>query len=277
MHAQAFMVRVVRPCLLMVALALSAPAAWAVDGAILINQARALAGGVSAGDAPGFPVSINTPGYYVLTSNLTVPNSSTTAIQINANNVTIDLNGFAILGPNVCATDGFTVAQPCTQPSGSPFVGVGVDAGSAVAFNVNNTRIVNGTIDGMGGIGVFANVNARIEKLNISNCGSYGIYTFGGVILDTLVRGNGNGILTTGAVIRDSRSIFNRGVGIQTGSVSSLIGNVVSTNLGYGLVLTGNSRYTENVIDNNNGGNGNPQVSGGTAAGINTCGGAACP
>ncbi|CAM3694443.1 right-handed parallel beta-helix repeat-containing protein [Roseateles saccharophilus] len=278
MHAERSLVRVARRGLLLGALLLAAPLALAVDGAILINQARALAGGVSAGDAPGFPVSINTPGYYVLTSNLTVPNSSTTAIQINANNVTIDLNGFAILGPNVCATDGFTVAQPCTQPSGSPYAGVGVDAGTAVAFNVNNTRIINGTIDGMGGIGVFANVNARIEKLNITNCGSYGIYTFGGVILDTLVRGNGNtGILTTGAVIRDSRSVFNRGTGIQTGAASSLSGNIVSTNLGYGLLLSGNSRFADNVIDNNNGGNANPQISGGTAAGVNTCGTAACP
>ena len=259
--------------------ALAAGPALAVDGAILINQARALAGNVTAGDTPGFPVSINTPGYYVLTSNLVVPNQNTTAIQVNANNVTIDLNGFAIQGPNVCATDGFTVAQPCTLPSGSPLTtGIGVDAGTGVAFNVLNTRIINGTIDGVGGIGIFANVNARIEGVNISNCGSYGIYTFGGVIRDALVRACGaGGILTSGAVIKDSRTIFNRGIGIQTGATSIISGNIVSTNLSYGMALTTNSRYTDNVIDNNNGGNGNPQISGGTAAGVNTCGSAPCP
>jgi len=252
--------------------------AKAVDGAILVNQARALAGNITPGDAPGFPISINTPGYYVLTSNLVVPNQNTTAIQVNSNNVTIDLNGFAIQGPNVCATDGFTVAQPCTLPSGSPLTtGIGIDAGTGVAFNVLNTRIINGTIDGVGGVGIFANVNARIEGVNISNTGSYGIYTFGGVIRDVLVRACGSGILTSGGVIKDSRAIFNRGVGIQTGNASVISGNIISTNLGLGLVLTPNSRYTDNTIDNNNGGNGNQQVAGGTSAGVNTCGSAACP
>lgn len=252
--------------------------ARAVDGAIVINQARALAGNITVGDTAGFPVSINTPGYYVLTSNLTVPNQNTTAILVNANNVTIDLNGFAILGPNVCATDGFNVAQPCTMPSGSPFSGVGVDAGSAVAFSVLNTRIINGTIDGVGGIGIFANVNARIEGVNVSNCGSYGIYTFGGVIRDTLVRGCGStGILTSGAIIKDSRAIFNRGYGIQTSAISIISGSAVGTNLGLGLMLSANTRYADNIIDNNNGGNANPQISGGSSAGTNTCGSAPCP
>jgi hypothetical protein len=256
----------------------SIPSARAVDGAILVNQARALAGNITVGDTAGFPVTINTPGYYVLTSNLTVPNQNTTAILINANNVTIDLNGFAILGPNICLTDGANVAQPCTLPSGSPYSGVGIDAGSGVAFNVLNTRIINGTIDGVGGIGIFANVNARIEGVNVSNCGSYGIYTFGGVIRDSLVRGCGStGILTTGAIIKDSRAIFNRGYGIQTTAGSIVSGSIASTNLLQGFVLTGNTRFTDNIAVGNNGGDGNQQVSGGTSAGINTCGTSACP
>ena len=36
---------------------LAAERAAAVDGVIEINQVRALAGGVTAGDAPGFPYS----------------------------------------------------------------------------------------------------------------------------------------------------------------------------------------------------------------------------
>lgn len=248
--------------------------AHAVDGVLLINQSNANAGNITPGDTPGFPVSINLPGIYKLSSNLVVPNENTTAIQINVNNVTIDLNGFAILGPNVCATDGVSVAHPCTRPG----TGMGIDGGTAVPFNVENTRIMNGTIDGMGNIGIFANVNARIEKMNVSSSGGYGIYTFGGVILDSLVRGNGNvGIETTGAIIRDSRSIFNRGYGIQTSTFSIISGCVIATNLSYGLVMSTNTRYVDNLIDNNNGGIANPQIAGGTQAGVNTCGGAACP
>lgn len=252
--------------------------AYAVDGVTLINQSNATAGNVTPGDTPGFPVSINLPGIYKLSSNLVVSNQNTTAIQINVDNVTIDLNGFAILGPNVCPTDGVNVAQPCTKVSSSPFtVGMGIDAGTAVAFNVNNTRVLNGTINGMGGIGVFANVNARIENVNITSNGYYGIYTFGGEIVDTLVRGNGNtGILTTGAIIRSSRSIFNRGDGIATTAVSIVTDSVIATNLTYGLNMSANTRFTNNVIYDNNGGTGSVQLIGGTSTGINTCNFAAC-
>jgi hypothetical protein len=246
----------------------------AVDGVLLINQSNAIAGNVTPGDTPGFPVSINLPGIYKLSSNLVVPNENTTAIQINVNNVTIDLNGFAILGPNVCATDGVSVAQPCTRPG----TGMGIDGGTAVPFNVENTRVMNGTIDGMGNIGIFANVNARVEKMNVSSSGSFGIDTFGGVILDTLVRGNGaTGIVTTGAIIRDSRSIFNRGFGMQTTTFSVISGSVIATNMSFGLVMSSNTRYVDNLIDNNNGGIANPQISGGTHTGDNTCGSAPCP
>src|SRR5436190_432567 len=75
---------------------------YAVDGIILIDQNRALAGGVTPGDAPGFPVTISQRGSYRLASDLIVPNANTTAIVVNANNVTIDLNGFSIIGPTVC-------------------------------------------------------------------------------------------------------------------------------------------------------------------------------
>ncbi len=252
------------------------PSAYAVDGAIQINQARALAGNVTAGDTAGFPITINTSGYYVLTSNLVVPNQNTTAIVINANNVTIDLNGFAMLGPNVCATDGFSPAQPCTAPAGSTYAGIGVDGGSQTPNTVSNTRVINGTIDGVGGMGIFGNVNMRIEGVNVSNCGSYGIYTFGGLIKDVLVRACGNtGIATSGALITNSRSLFNRGYGIWTMAGSVLTGNIVMQNLSYGFVLTPDTRYTNNLIDGNN--NGGPQISSGTAAGVNTCGTAACP
>ena len=74
----------------------------AVDGVIEINQARAIAGGVTPGDTPGFPVTISAAGSYRLTGNLTVPALNTTAISITANYVTLDLGGFLVSGPNTC-------------------------------------------------------------------------------------------------------------------------------------------------------------------------------
>ena len=43
-------------------------AAYGVDGVILIDQAHALAGSVTPGDGPGFPISITRPGSYRLQS-----------------------------------------------------------------------------------------------------------------------------------------------------------------------------------------------------------------
>jgi hypothetical protein len=84
---------------------------YAVDGIVLINQANALAGNVTPGDVPGFPVTISQAGSYRLTGNLSVADVNTTAILITAENVTLDLNGFTISGPNACTFDGITCPQ----------------------------------------------------------------------------------------------------------------------------------------------------------------------
>ncbi len=77
------------------ALALASLPALAVDGVILIDQNKALAGNVTAGDAAGYPITINTPGSYRLSGKLTVPSGSD-GIVIAADGVTIDLNGFTL-------------------------------------------------------------------------------------------------------------------------------------------------------------------------------------
>lgn len=60
---------------------------------IKIDQVTVLAAG-------GFPYKIKTSGSYILTSNLT-NSKSTDAIDVTAAQVTLDLNGFEILGPAV--------------------------------------------------------------------------------------------------------------------------------------------------------------------------------
>lgn len=255
-------------------LVLAAPLpALAVDGAILFDQNRALAGGVTPGDTAGFPVTLSLPGNYKLTSNLVVPNANTTAIVITADNVNIDLNGFAILGPVVCASDGFSVAQACTG-TGS---GWGID-GYSTGLRLN-TRVVNGTINGMGAYGVVLGINSRVERMDITSNGADGIFSYGGVISDTLLRANGgNGITTSGALITNTRSIFNRGIGISTGNFSVISGSVIGRNGSYGLSVSSNTRYVNNVLDGNATLFGaGVNIAGGTQAGTNTCDSAACP
>jgi len=81
--------------------------ASAVDGVVLIDQNKALAGNVTPGDAPGFPVTITRAGSYRLSGNLTLP-ASADGIVIATSGVTLDLNGFSITGAGGSAARGIT-------------------------------------------------------------------------------------------------------------------------------------------------------------------------
>lgn len=183
--------------------------AHAVDGVIEINQVRAKAGGVTPGDTPLFPVLISQPGSYRLTGNLDVTDASarpggtlaenTTAIQVTADDVTIDLNGFMIKGPTNCSGDPLM----CT-PTGS---GNGIDAGSHV-----NVAAVNGTVRGMGHGGLALGFG-RAEKVRASDNGEIGIQAV--TVTDSTADGNGDrGILAN--LVTACLAEGNFAVGIQT-------------------------------------------------------------
>ena len=74
-----------------------AGSALAGDGSREINQACADNTGCFTGDATGLPVKITGAGSYRLTSNLIVPDENTTGIEVSTSDVSIDMNGFAII------------------------------------------------------------------------------------------------------------------------------------------------------------------------------------
>ena len=180
-------------CLTAFLLVLVATAAAAVDGVILIDQNKALAGNVTPGDAPGFPVTITQPGSYRLSGNLFVPDEFTTGIVISAPEVTIDLNGFGIFGPGRPSGDTDRVGLGITNP-GNPLA---------------NIAIRNGTIAGMGGSGIFLNGE-------------------GSVVIDVRSHNNaGIGIhVGNGVSLRGNSVLFNR-IGIFAGGNAVIRGNVV--------------------------------------------------
>src|SRR4051812_34917070 len=109
-----------------------------------IDQAAALAGSVTPGDAPGFPVRLSVPGSYQLQSNLEVPATVANAIEITASHVTLNLNGFLIFKK-----------KPDTTPA---IIGS--------AQRANFVKILNGHIHGMGGIDL-GGIGNRVEGLQI--------------------------------------------------------------------------------------------------------------
>ena len=164
------------------------PSLFAVDGVVLINQASALAGNVTPGDAPGFPVTIGQPGSYRLSGNLIAPDFNTNVIEITASNVSIDLNGFAILGNNVC-TGSSGVAMSCTAGTSATGTGIYADIGTLI----RNITIRNGSIQGMGayGIRVVNSRNVLINGINESNSGQIGMYVQFAVVSESAVNSNG--------------------------------------------------------------------------------------
>lgn len=101
---------------------------------------------------------INTPGSYYLTANITAA-AGGNGIQVAADNVTIDLNGFAIIGQGT---------------SGTP-------AGIAITETHSNLCVKNGTItgfngDGIGGSGLVGIVSSsRFEHLTVTGNQADGI------------------------------------------------------------------------------------------------------
>ena len=259
------------------------PKATPLDGVVQINQDAALSGGVSgACDFPGFPVTICQSGSYRLSSNLMIPDANTDGIVIDADKVTIDLNGFSISGPAVCT--------PLTYPVECTVTGTGV--GISNARSTTGT-IRNGTVRGMGRSGIeligFGNSGNTIlvEEVHAeSNAGpdGAGIQVFGGNVtqctastnagdglrldagnaISNMVRGNGGNGIVGGSVVTDNAVSSNGESGI-TGAIN-VFNNTVSFNLGF--ALSNVQGYRGNVLLNGGGG----FVSGGTSLGQNLCG-----
>lgn len=197
-------------------------------GVITIDQARAEAGGVTPGDAPGFPVTISQPGSYRLMGNLTVSDANTTAIEITSPYVSLDMNGFGIHGPVTC----LNVPVVCS--------GAGIGDGIAVLLNGMNVRsavtIANGTVRGAGRHGIRTgggfNDGLRIERMILINNGGSGVS------------------LPLGGVVSDSQLSYNAQHGV-TGNVVLLFNNLIRGNGAYGAYVNFASAGSNNLIQGN--------------------------
>lgn len=227
----------------MLLIALAAPVVThATDGVVEINQACALAGSCFAGDAPLFPVTINgSPGQsYRLTSNLQVPDQNTTAILVTQVGVSIDLNGFSILGPVTCT---FTQYATCA-PAG---IGYGVDASTS-------TRVGNGRIQGMGADGIRLSFDGVVEDVRVLNSGLAGITTGpGSTVRRSVASANGGPGISVAlrGVVVESVTDNNGGEGIVLGQGSAVHDSVSSSNRLDGIRCTGNCLVMNNAATGN--------------------------
>ena len=204
---------------------------YAVDGVVLLD--------------PVYPISITAPGSYRLTGNL-VAAGRASAIRINSDDVTLDLNGFRVVG-NSAATDGIVIQGA-------------------------NVEVRNGTVRGFVRHGVFA-----------LNTGCFGCPDAEGVrVIEVRSIANGaNGFAmeSQGALVEKCSAHLNGHVGFYMGGEGGLVVNSVArANTSFGLQGGGfNIGYRSNVFTINNGSDFNPQADNGLNLGTNVCGNVVCP
>lgn len=214
---------------------IAAHPAPAADGQILIGQAKALAGNVTPGDAPGFPVTLTRTGSYKLIGNLDIP-PGLNGIEANAVEATIDLNGFRIDGKGRAT------------------------AGDCIVGNQRNLTVRNGTVMRCNR-GIYFKGGNIASELRIAE-NEYGIRvenTTAAIKNNTFIA-NVNGVFcadsSTGCLIENNLIRGFQRTGVSYGAFvadgSTLIGNMIS-NHGAGVYSLGPSVA---LGDNNLGGNG---------------------
>ena len=312
-----------RPSLLVLLAVWLSPFSNAVDGVREIGEVCAIETGCFPGDAVGLPVTITEPGSYILTSNITIPppfrgagetdkdegrgggsvcsTSVSCVIDILADNVTVDLNGFALDGS--------------------------ISFGQAIAgSSAEGVEVRNGTIANFFFSAVFLGDRARVDGLRVPNVGLAGAgdpiivgdqsVVTNNIITDGEQGGSailvqGGGCLVSGNVVSDTLSagisvsgsgctVSNNTIrnadwfpaGIRVAGAGTIKGNTIDSTAGKGIVagdgstVTQNSvsgaddvgldlgalaGYGNNVITGNNGGV-EIQVTGGQQIATNLCG-----
>lgn len=208
-----------------------ATAAHAGDGRVEINQSCA-ATGCFVGDSAGFPVTISSPGSYVLTSDVVVATADAGGIFVQTGGATLDLNGFSVRGPVTCSrNEDLQYDATLITCSGS---------GDGIGIYATSTSLVrNGTVSGFGSYGISAEGAlirpVTIEDVRVEQNAQGGIYLNNGTIRRATVSLNGasgifnvaGGDASSTILIEDSTIAFNKSHGI------ALAGKIRSTRLSY--------------------------------------------
>lgn len=218
------------------------------------------AGGKKIGtEITSLPYTISSSGFYFISKDLSCP-AGNHGITITASNVTLDLMGFALVGPDA-----------------------GLDYQHGIHINsiYTNVEVRNGTIRDFGGRGIMARVAGsegyRLISLRVINNAQHGIDVLGGthhLIKDCICSRNGeNGILSgngstitgntcfrnggdsinagRGSTITGNTCYDNEDDGISAGLGSTVIGNTFRDNTDHGIYLYGDSYVGQNTCTDN--------------------------
>jgi len=243
------MIRV--PSLLLLALPALAFAQGALDPANgprpLMRTLDQIAPAIPCGGTPSRVVVAHAPGTYVLASDLTV--SSGHGFFIEADNVTLDLNGFTIsssdptgtwaaivIGPgqtNLVIRNGHISGAIAIDSATGAWTGAGFLEGIVCAGAVTNLRVSEVTINGVAKNGIDVAGSVSVDHCVVTNCGGTGILAQ--IVADSSATACGQtGISCATASNCRGKSIMNTGLGATAGTTNcygfSVKGTGLSTN-----------------------------------------------
>ena len=176
--------------------------------------------------------SISQPGSYYLTKDLTTPSGN--AITINASRVTLDLNGFSLVG----------------QPGSSKGI---VILGSHSYVTIRNGAITNWPVRGIEASG---NNNCRYVDLAFAECGLDGLMAGDYALISNVVSGNNgeDGIHTgTYCVVSNCTASGNGGSGFHLDGNSVISHCTATANQVNGVAAYAGSRVSDCVVNSNTG------------------------
>jgi hypothetical protein len=213
--------------------------------------------------ATGFVIAAS--GSYYLTTNLTAPAGH--GITVQADDVSIDLNGFAMIGAGI--NSGILVSGTRTNlqvRNGTVRNWAnGVNADSGVSCRFEQLRVERTT-----GSGIDGGTNAVVDHCQTFSC-VYGIYVLGGslvqdckiekssvgidvgdhtIISDCVIRG-GNGIQANNSVLVKNCIVVQGALGISAGQFSKIINCIVTDNSQIGIQLAGGATVKDCTVNYN--------------------------
>ena len=181
--------------------------------------------------------------------------------------------GAIVSGNNIAAAlEGILVGHD------SQVIGNRIDDSTLQGISAGDHALIRGNV--LRGSRISAGSGATLIGNSLADSSGTAIAAGSGSVLrdNSVVGGGGDGIAANESVI-SANSVRSVGGAAISSTNGTIVGNVATSNGGLGLDTGGTSTgYGSNQFDDNNGGNANPQVSGGIEIGTNICAGnSVCP
>ncbi len=201
------------------------------------------------------PFTISQPGSYYLTGDLTA--TGTAGITVNADDVTIDLMGYRLIGDgsanigiNLTGRSNVTIRNGTVRGFGDSGIYQGPGTGRSI-------RVLDVRVLGNGGSGVFLfGSNHLVARCVAGDNGGYGIYAGNSSrLLDNTAYNNAgaDGISGgPGSTLTGNTAYNNQQIGIVGSTGASLTGNTIYYNQSWGIFGNGSNTIKDNTIYSNN-------------------------